>query len=553
MNPDPTARVFRGVPRRNGILALIVSVAALVAGCVPIQPAIPPGDKSDALGEPIGARPVREGGVLSMALSSEPDKLDPATSTSLYTRYVAASMCEKLYDLAPDGTIVPQLATALPAISPDGLTVTIPVRTDARFADGTALDAEAVRVTLDRNLTLPGSARKSELGPIDTVTVADPATVRITLKRPFAPLTAALADRAGMIVSPTRLKDPRPFAESPVCVGAFKFERRIPQTSIRLVRDPLYYAAREVHLSEIVYRIMSDANIRAANLRSGSVQVADTISPQDADALQREKGITLLQSASLGYQGITFNIGNADGVGKPVRQRETPIARDARVRRAFQMTLDRAAMVNSVFNNWHEAACSAISPASPYATPASNACPPYDPAAARKILIDAGYTLPVRVELSVATSPDSQRYAQAVQASARAGGFDVAVRPVEYSTLLDVQARGTFDAVLLGWSGRVDPDANLAAFLASGAVRNYSGYSDPEVDRLLTDAARTNDQGERARLYGLVTTKVHEDVPIVYGYRMRNLTAYVSDVAGVRTYADGVVRLERAAFLAEKE
>lgn len=551
MDLDPLPGQSRIAMRRRRILALIVASAALLTGCIPIQPAIPPGDKTDAVGEPIGTRAVREGGVLSMALSNEPDKLDPATSTSLYTRYVAASMCEKLYDLGPDGTIVPQLATALPAISPDGLTVTIPVRTDARFADGTALDAEAVRTTFERNLTLSGSARKSELGPIDTVTVLDPSTVRITLKRPFAPLTAALADRAGMIVSPTRLKDPRPFAESPVCVGAFKFAQRIPQTSIRLVRDPLYYAADEVHLSEIVYRIMADANIRAANLRSGSVQAADMISPQDADAVQRERGITLLQTASLGYQGITFNIGNTDGVGKPARQRDTPIAKDVRVRRAFQMTLDRAAMVNSVFNNWHEPACSGVSPASPYATAESNACPPHDPAAARALLTEAGYTLPVRVQLSVATSPDSQRYAQAVQASARDGGFAVEVLPVEYSTLLDVQARGAFDAVLLGWSGRVDPDANLAAFLATGAGRNYSGYSNPEMDRLLTEAARTNDQDERARLYGAVSTLVHQDVPILYGYRLHNLTAHTADVAGVRAYADGVVRLDRAAFLDE--
>ncbi|PMD04471.1 ABC transporter substrate-binding protein, partial [Brevibacterium paucivorans] len=75
------------------------------------------------------------------------------------------------------------------------------------------------------------------------------------------------------------------FGDSPVCVGPFKFEKRVAQTLIKVVRDPNYYDADKIHLDSITYRIMTDANIRAANIRSGDVQVADTISPQDVDAL----------------------------------------------------------------------------------------------------------------------------------------------------------------------------------------------------------------------------------------------------------------------------
>jgi peptide/nickel transport system substrate-binding protein len=314
-------------------------------------------------------------------------------------------------------------------------------------------------------------------------------------------------------------------------------------------RDPLYYAADEVHLDTITYRIMTDANIRAANLRSGDVQVADSLSPQDVDALAEEKGVGLLQTGSFGYQGITFNVGNTDGTGKPPGVIDTPIAKDPRVREAFALSIDRTALVNSVFNNWYETACSFIAPGTTYSSPASDACPPHDPARAKQLLAEAGVRVPYRITLSTSNNADSLRLAQAIQASVVEGGFDVVIQPVEYSTLLDVQKRGDFEVLQLGWSGRVDPHGNASSFLSTGAANNYSGYSNPEVDTLLKQAAQARDTATRAELYGKVTEIVQRDNPIQYLYRVRSITGYTDDVAGVETYDDGVVRLSRAAFL----
>src|SRR3979409_1130595 len=125
-------------------LVVIVSVAALLAGCVPVQHAAVGGDHTDPYGVPIGNQQVSPGGDLVMGLSAEPDKLDPTTSSSLYTRYVMTTMCEKLYDLDSNSQVVPQLATALPTIADGGLSVTIPIRTGIAFADGTPFDAGAV-------------------------------------------------------------------------------------------------------------------------------------------------------------------------------------------------------------------------------------------------------------------------------------------------------------------------------------------------------------------------------------------------------------------------
>ncbi len=128
-------------------------------------------------------------------------------------------------------------------------------------------------------------------------------------------------------------------------------------------------------------------------------------------------------------------------------------------------------------------------------------------------------------------------------------GFAITITPVEYTTLLDDQTRGDFQALQLGWSGRVDPHGNIGSFLGTGGGNNYPGYSDPEVDDLIARAAQATDQQERADLYGQLVTKVQQDDPIIYLYRTRSITGVSSDVAGVSTYADGVVRLSQAAFV----
>jgi peptide/nickel transport system substrate-binding protein len=537
-------------------LRIVIAGLAVVAlaACVPVQhPAARVGHHDD-FGTPVGNRKVARGGDLVMGLSAEPDKLDPTTSSSLYTRYVMATICEKLYDLDVDGEVVPQLATALPTVSADGLTVTIPVRTGIVFADGTPFDASAVRASLDRHLTNPESQRASEMGPITSITAPDSEHVVLRYKQPFAPITAALADRAGMILSPTAIqREGDNFGDHPVCVGPFKFVKRVPQTAIEVERDPRYYDAEDVHLDTITYRIMSDANIRAANLRSGDIQVADTISPQDVDALAKDPDLRVLQSPSLGYQSIWLNVGNVDGVGKPTKQINTPLAKDARVRLAFSTAIDRQTLVDTVFNNWFEPACSPIAPQTPYASDASNDCPAFDPEESRRLLTEAGVAIPYHIELQVTNTQDQLRFAQALQASVAEGGFDLEIIPVEYSTLLDVQKRGSFEALQLGWSGRIDPDGNITRFLASGKAANYSGFSSPTLDSLLASAAQTTDVGRRARIYGQAVELLQKETPVVYTYRVRNLTVHTKRVTGVEVYTDGVVRLGKAAFVSGED
>jgi peptide/nickel transport system substrate-binding protein len=501
----------------------------------------------DSFGSPANPSEVKQGGSLVMALSAEPDKLDPALSRSLYSRYVFNAMCEKLYDVDQSAKIVPQLATALPTVAADGKTVTIPVREGVKFADGTPFDAEAVKASLERELTMEGSARKSELGPIASVTAKDAKTVVITLSKPFAPLTAALTDRAGMIVSPTAAKRlGKNFPSAPVCVGAFKFAKRVPQNSIDLVKDPNYYAADKVHLDKISYRIITDASIRAANLRSGDVMVADSLSAQDVPALKQEKSLQVLQSQSLGYQGVTFNVGNTSGVDAPPKMKDTPEAKDPRVRQAFEYAVDRAGLVKVIFNNLNTVACSPISPMSEFSSDAAQKCTPHDPEKSKALLKEAGVQVPFPIEMITSNNPDSLRLAQALQSMVKDGGFDLKIKPVEYASLLDQQDQGQFTLLQLGWSGRIDPDANITNFVGTGGSQNVSGFTDKGIDDLLAKAREAQDVSQRRDLYAQVVDRLHQTDPLIYLYRQRNLTGVSTSVKGVQVFPDGVVRVALA-------
>ncbi|HZM82644.1 MAG TPA: ABC transporter substrate-binding protein [Candidatus Limnocylindrales bacterium] len=528
--------------------AATVSAALLVVACSPIES----GPAQPSTGD---NRPAKQGGTLRVALSAEPDKLDPTLARTLVGRTVFNAICEKLYDVDSKLQIVPQLAASPPEFSSDGLTINIKIRSGVKFADGTTMDAAAVKTSLDRHRTLTGSARTSELTSVDSVTVTDASTVSIKMKTAFAPLTAVLADRAGMIMSPAALTaQGENFATSPVCVGPFKFASRVAQDRIEVVKDPQYYDAAKVHLDGVTYKIIADATTRFNNLRSGDVEVLDAVAATDVGALKAESTLRLITSDSLGYQGITLNLGNVDGVGKAPKPLAAPyagaLAGDKRVRQAFELSLDRAAINQVVFRGEFSPACGPISAASPYSSDAAQACPKHDPAAAKALLQQAGLTVPVKTSMVIGNTADARRLGEAIQAQVKEGGFDLELQPVEFAASLTQTDAGRYQAFQIGWSGRVDPDGNIANFVRTNGSQNICGYSNSEVDGWLDQARKTNDTAARRDLYGKVITKLHDDVPLIYLYRQKNLTGVSQKIVGVQVYGDGLLRFGTAGFAA---
>ena len=529
----------------------IASAALLlsVTGCSSIDTPSSPAPGTDT-------RTPKAGGSLVVALSAEPDALDPTTGRTLVGRAVFTAICEKLYDIDDKLAVVPQLASALPETSADGLTVTIKLKNGVKFADGTTMDAAAVKTSLDRHRTLATSARKSELSSVGDVTVADPSTVVLKLNQPFAPLTAQLADRAGMIMSPTALKaaGDANFGANPVCVGPFKFSNRVAQDHIEVVKDPNYYDASHVYLDKITYKIIADATTRFNNLKSGDVQVLDAVAATDVDALTADPNLSLLTSDSLGYQGITINIGNVNGVGKPggalPANLASAMSADPRVRQAFELSLDREAINNVVFRGKYAPTCSPISSVSPYSSDAAQACPKHDPAAAKALLTQAGVTQPFKTSMIIANTPEGARLGQAVQAQVKDGGFDLELVPTEFAASLDQTDKGNYQLFQIGWSGRVDPDGNISNFVSSLGSQNNNGYSNSTVDSLVGQSRSKTDVATRRDLFGQVITQLHKDVPIIYLYRVKNFTGVAKSIVGVQVFGDGLMRFAHAGFAA---
>lgn len=532
--------------RRKTVALVAVVLVSLTSGCASLQ------SSATEVGgvRKTDDRPVRDGGTLTVALNSDPDKLDPTLSQTLVGRTVFAGMCEKLYDIDADGVVVPQLAAALPTTSADGRTVTLKVRHGLKFSDGTRLDAAAVVTSLLRHRDLPGSARGTELAPVTGIGATGPYTVRMKLKQPYVPLTGVLADRAGMVMSPAALKKyGKDFTNHPSCVGPFRFVERVGGDRIVLKKDPNYYDADRVHLDGVVYKPIPDGNVRLANLRSGDLQVGDQMGPIDVQSALTEPKLQLFNSPSLGYQGIGLNVGNVKGLGKKPGKLDTPIARDVRVREAFELAIDRDTLNKVVFQGMYEPACGPISPQSAIA-PGIKAqdCPKRDVAKAKKLLKEAGVKTPLKIELKTSTTPEQGRVGQVLQAMVKEAGFDLSLRPTEYATMLSETDAGDYDIFTSGWSGRLDPDGNVANFLKTAGAMNAYGLGDPRIDRLIAEGSTVSDPARRTKIYDELTRHVQDAHTMIYLYRQKNYVVAAKDVAGIRVYGDGLVRVTTAGY-----
>src|SRR5579875_3856000 len=149
----------------------------------------------------LAAVPASAQTTLRIGLREDADALDPTLARTYVSRIVFAGLCDKLFDINEKLEIIPQLATGYEWADPK--TLVIHLRSGVLFQDGTKLDADAVKYSLERHLKMPGSFRRSEINAMDHVDVVDPLTVRVMLKEPSSPFLAQLTDRSGMIVSPT--------------------------------------------------------------------------------------------------------------------------------------------------------------------------------------------------------------------------------------------------------------------------------------------------------------------------------------------------------------
>jgi peptide/nickel transport system substrate-binding protein len=477
---------------------------------------------------------------LRIGLAEDPDVLDPTLARTFVGRIVFNSLCDKLFDLDEKLAIVPQLATGY-EWSKDYKALTIKLRQGVTFHDGEKLDAAAVKFNIERHKSMQGSNRRGELAPVTSVDAVDAQTVRLNLAAPFAPLLAVLTDRAGMMVSPKAAQAAGDkFGAKPVCSGPFKFVERVAQDRIVLERYPNYWNKGAIHFDRVLYQPIVDASVRLANLRSGQLDFIERMAPSDVPGLKGDSRFKIARIVEIGYQGITINIGKSEQAQK------NPLGRDPRVREAFELSLDRAAIVQVATDGEAEVGNQWVAPNNSWY--AKNVpIPKRDVARAKALLAAAGVPNPSFTMMTPTTS-DAQKIAQVVQAMAKDAGFEVKLQATEFSTSLDLADKGQFDAYVLAWSGRADPDGNLYNFHACKQPLNYAGYCKPEVDELINRSRTTTDPSARLPLFEQIEAHVAKDRPIIYLFHRHWLWAYTSKLSGLRTVPDGLVRVQDLKF-----
>jgi peptide/nickel transport system substrate-binding protein len=488
---------------------------------------------------PSVAIPPASAQTLRIALRQDLDIMDPTLATTYVGRIAFAGLCDKLFDIDEKLNIVPQLATGYEWTDPK--TLVIHLRQGVKFQDDEVFDADAVKATFERYLTMPGSYRKNEISLIDHIDIVDPATIRIGLKAPSGAFLAQLTDRAGMILAPKAAAQAgKDFAQHPVCTGPFKFADRVAQDHVTLEKFPGYWDAKDIHFDRVVYQILVDSSVRLANLKAGTIDLSENIVPTDAAAVKADPKLRLVVSDSLGYFGITNNIDNGP-------QSKTPYGQSALVRQAFDLAIDRQALVNVVYNGMFEPTVQAVPSSSPFYD-ASLKVPDRDVAKAKALLKQAGVTLPVKLNLLAFNNPDVLQTAEVIQSMASEAGFEVHIQSMEFASSLAASARGEMEAYLIGWSGRVDIDGNTYSFLHTGGASNDGHYSNATVDKVLDEARGMTDAGQRKALYAQMWPQLRQDLPVTYLWTPTNIVGMSAKVTGFRPVPDGMIRLQGLAL-----
>ena len=373
---------------------------------------------------------------LRVGLAEDPDILDPSMARTYVGRIVFASICDKLFDIDGKLSIVPQLALSQET-SADGKIMTIKLRPGVKFHDGEPMDAAAVKYSLDRHLSWKFSVRKSELSSVGSVDVVDPLTVKLNLKTPFSPLLSQLTDRAGMIVSPkaAEAKGDK-FGLKPVCAGPYKFVERVQQDRIVVEKFADYWDKDHVFIDKITYLPIVDGTVRLANLKSGGLDLMERVLATDIKSVRDNPKLRLSKAVSLGYAGIMLNLGNGP-------KADSPFGKDARVRQAFQLSIDREVINQVVFNGEFVPGNQWVSPQNFYYQE-KFPIPKRDVAKAKALLKEAGVTTPLTLDFLVPNGPENRAVAEIIQSMAAEAGFDVKLRVTEFATSIKAAEDGDY-------------------------------------------------------------------------------------------------------------
>jgi len=339
-----------------------------------------------------------------------------------------------------------------------------------------------------------------------------------------------------MMVSPKAAKAlGDKFGNAPVCAGPYKFVERVAQDRIVVERFPDYWDKGRIGVDRVVYRPIQDSTVRLANLKSGQLDLIERLLATDIGEVKKDTRLKLATGTELGYQGVTMNLANGE-------KANSPLGKSAKVRQALELSIDREALDNVVFNGVQNPNNQWVSTGNPYYQ-SKFPTPKRDVAKARALIKEAGVTTPIVLDFMVPNNPETKAVAEVMQSMAAEAGFDLKLRVTEFATSLNEAEKGNFQLYLLAWSGRTDPDGNLYSFASCKGPLNYGKFCDPAVDALLDKARTVTSVAERKAIYEQVAAKWLTEGSVMYLYHRTLLFAHTTRLEGFKVMPDGLIRV----------
>lgn len=477
---------------------------------------------------------------LRIGLSEDVDNLDPHRGRTITGRIVFASLCDKLIDTNAKNELVPKLAKSW-AWSQGDKVLTLTLRDDATFHDGTKFDAAAAKANLDRAMLLPESTIKVDLASIDKVEAPNPSTLVVRLKQPDATLLTQFTYKAGMMLSPKSFTgvDVSVPGRQPVCSGPYKFVSRVQNDRIVLEKFDAHYDAKNYFFKRVTFLPIADTTVRLSNLRAGDLDLIERINPTDIAQIKADKSLQLQSTSGVGFAMLKFNLNNGD------RAKGNPFA-DKRVREALQFALDRNSINEVVGGGIFSPAQQPIPPSSPFSSD-KYLVVQRNIDKAKALLKEAGQTK-VKAEILFPNNTTAASVMEMIQAMASEAGFDLSIRPVQNAALESEAASGNFQGRFDTWSGRLDPSLTITPMFTCKGVYNDGKYCNVAFDKAVADASTTTEFPKRKKLYEQAEAMFQNDLPVILLYYQPWPFAASAKIRGFVPSSDGMIRLHGVSF-----
>ncbi|THF57320.1 ABC transporter substrate-binding protein [Ollibium composti] len=494
----------------------LVNVAALVAAMV--LPAA-----HGAWADPV------KGGVIDVATVGEPPTLDPMASTADLVGIVTQHIFETLYTFGKDWAVTPLLAADMPQISADGLTYTIPLRTGIKFHDGSDMDSADVVASLERWEKI-ATRGKQAAEVIAGIEAPDANSVKITLKKPYAPLLSLLAfNNAAAIIIPSENAGEDPLTKF-IGTGPYMLKDRKPDQFIQLARfdgyksrdgeSNFYGGARKQYLDEIRFVPVPDPNTRVEGAVAGQFAYADALPVEAYDKISGGKTKPVILKP---FGWPVFVMNTKEGLNSDIRIRkavQAALAPNDMLTAAFGST-DFFAVDGSMYPEgfaWHN-----IVGIDAYK-------PDGDTEAAAALLKEAGYdgSKPLRI-LTSRQYEFHYKMAQVAQAYLEQAGFKVKLDVVEWATLTKNRQDPKLWDIYITHSPFL-PEPSLNGFMSD----TTPGWWATDAKHKAVEAFNAeSDPAKRAKLYEDVQKVIYDEAPIYKVGDFNALAAQAPNLEGV--------------------